>query len=139
LTATWEKPDPYIRIHVLIGRESAEAILKLCKRERFRIYEEGVIWLIQHWAKCGELRDFEWSFNHCNRPKYWFGDRVLNDLGKRGTIYGMEWVDEDTEELTGETLRKRGWYYKCKFVAPTSFQTVHQSKLEQCYEKAEEK
>ena len=123
MTATWEKPDPYIRIAAIyINRESAETVRKICKREGFCLYEDGVIWLIKRWAQCGEIRDFTWSFNTCVRPKYWFGDRVLFQ-NRKGAVFGMEWKDDTTQDM------KRGWWYKCQFVAPCRVQSLHEDEL----------
>lgn len=49
-----------------------------------------MLWLIRNY----EQRSFTWKFNHCNKPKFWFGDRVSID-DQEGIIQGMKWMDEE--------------------------------------------
>lgn len=125
MTPIWMNPDRGIGlgpIHIL--PKTAEILLEICKKQRFTIYEDAVIWLIEKWQQCGESRDFAWEFNHCNRPKFWFGDRVKHER-KVGHIYGMQWK-QDEMLSTGEI---RGWSYQIRWQGSHDLCEVEESLL----------
>lgn len=102
-------------------KHSLPVLRQICKQQGFKVYEEAILWLIEHY----ELRPFTWEFNHCNQPKFWFGDRVyFRAQNRRGTIFGFEWRDED---YGGE---KSGFWYRVRWEHTTSLHSVHQDSLE---------
>ncbi|MEH1808521.1 hypothetical protein [Nostoc sp.] len=101
-------------------KHSLPVLRQICKQQGFKSYEEAILWLIEHY----ELRPFTWKFNHCNRPKFWFGDRL--QFGNRtGIVRRMEYRDE----LSGG-LEPRGWWYGMRWDGRSSLENVHQNSLQ---------
>lgn len=76
-------------------------------------YEEVMVFLLD----CYEERPFTWNFNHCKKPKFWFGDRVLlKDSDREGIILGMKWIDEEETSVYPKGIEiKVGWQYQVRW------------------------
>lgn len=102
-------------------KHSLPVLRQICKEQGFKIYEEAILWLIKSY----ELRPFTWEFNHCNQPKFWFGDRLRFGKKHVGVVRRMEYRDE----FSGG-LNPRGWWYGMRWEGKDSLQNVHQDSLE---------
>jgi hypothetical protein len=67
-----------------------------------------------------------YDFNGNQLPKFWFGDRVIHLL-RKGTIYGMEWRDDNSHSGTLES--RFGWIYWVHFDKGYGTQGVHEKSL----------
>lgn len=68
-----------------------------------------------------------YEFNGNQPPKFWFGDRVKFD-SKKGTIYGMEWRDDNSHP--GSPPARFGWIYWVHFDGGYGVKGVSEPSLE---------
>lgn len=105
--------DGSAKVCFYFAKQSLKTLEAIADKNDDVTYEEAMLWLIRNY----EQRPFTWKFNHCNKPKFWVGDRVLlKDSDREGIILGMRWVDEEETSVYPIGIEiKIGWQYQVRW------------------------
>ena len=102
--------DGSANVSFYFAQQSLKNLEKIAASNDLNTYEEAMLWLIRNY----EQRPFTWKFNHCNKPKFWFGDCVSmgQENIREGVIQGMQWMDkEEISHYPPQLDLKPGWHY----------------------------
>lgn len=81
------QPNGSAKVCFWFAKKSLSILEAIASDNDLPTYEEAMLWLIYSY----EERPFTWNFNHCKKPKFWFGDRVfLVNSDREGIILGMK-------------------------------------------------
>lgn len=90
-----KSPDGFCKISIWFRPETVEILKRIQRANRLGVLEDVLDWLIQGW-QINQHQQFNWEFNQCHRPKFWFGQLVTHKAtGIVGQIVGIEWCNPE--------------------------------------------